>query len=162
MSRRDYRAIAEILRDVRMSSERRAELVSRLVTTLADENPRFSPSRFREAATPDEDRIETRGRANGKAAGSWVIDGRTTTETAAAILGGIEEGDPAVIDGLPVLPRVNGEWADDPTWSTILEQEGLAKDPTTIDRSCSTSTALPTPRAPLTRSQPALAPPSFR
>ena len=49
MSRKDYVAIAEILRETPMTSETRAALVARFVTTLADDNPSFSPSRFREA-----------------------------------------------------------------------------------------------------------------
>lgn len=55
MSRKDYVAIAEILRETPMESETRAQLVARFVTTLADDNARFSPSRFREAATPEVD-----------------------------------------------------------------------------------------------------------
>lgn len=124
MSRRDYIAIAEILRETPMESETRAQLVARFVTTFADDNARFSPSRFREAATPEEDKIEARGLSDGKAAGSWVIDGNTSEEAAASILRGIEEGDPAVLDALPLFPRVSGEWADDETWHDILEQEG--------------------------------------
>lgn len=52
MSKKDYVAIAEILRDVPMRSETRAQLVSRFCTMLADDNPRFNPSRFREACEP--------------------------------------------------------------------------------------------------------------
>lgn len=59
MSRKDYVAIAEILRETLMENETRAQLVARFVTTLADDNPRFSPSRFRAAATPEEGRLET-------------------------------------------------------------------------------------------------------
>jgi hypothetical protein len=52
VSRKDYVAIAEILRETPIESEARAQLVARFVTTLADDNPRFSPSRFREACEP--------------------------------------------------------------------------------------------------------------
>lgn len=124
MSRKDYVEAARILRETPMPSETRGELVARFVTMFADDNARFSPSRFRDASTPEEDRIEARGRVEGKAAGSWAIDERTSKETAAAILRGLEEGDPAVLDELPLFPRVAGEWADQPTWSSILEQEG--------------------------------------
>lgn len=124
MSKKDYVAIAEILRETAMESETRAQLVARFVTVLADDNARFSPSRFRDAATPEEDRIEARGRTDGRAAGSWVVDGRTSAETAAAIVRGIDDGDPAILDELPLFPRVGGEWADELTWSDILEQEG--------------------------------------
>jgi hypothetical protein len=52
VSRKDYIATAEILRAVSMPDEARAELVSRFVTFFADDNPRFSPSRFRDACEP--------------------------------------------------------------------------------------------------------------
>ena len=52
MSRRDYIAIAETLRETPMESETRADLVARFVTMFADDNPRFSP-RFREACEPE-------------------------------------------------------------------------------------------------------------
>lgn len=39
-------------------------------------------------------RIETRGYVDGRAAGSRVVDGNTSNETCAALLRGIEEGDP--------------------------------------------------------------------
>ena len=63
---------------------------------------------------PDAAPVETirrRGRIDGRAAGSWVIDGNTPDETCARILGGIEEGDPEILDALPELRL--GEWADD-------------------------------------------------
>ena len=49
------------------------------------------------------------GYAAGLAAGSWVIDGNTTTERCAAILKGLEDGDPAVMDLQPA--PLSGEWA---------------------------------------------------
>jgi hypothetical protein len=53
MSRKDYVAAARILREADyLSEEARARLVADLVTFFADENPRFSPSRFREACEP--------------------------------------------------------------------------------------------------------------
>lgn len=51
------------------------------------------------------------GYEHGKAAGSWVIDGNTSEDTARYILAGIEDGDPAVLDALPSSP-LSGEWAD--------------------------------------------------
>lgn len=51
------------------------------------------------------------GHDAGLAAGSWIIDGNTSTDTARAILRGIEDGDPAVLDQLPASP-LSGEWAD--------------------------------------------------
>ena len=70
-----------------------------------------------------EEAIRRRGRTDGRAAGSWVIDGNTLDETCARILGGIEEGDPEILDALPTLAL--GEWADDPTFEQILAEEGL-------------------------------------
>jgi hypothetical protein len=49
MSRKDYVEAARILRETPMDEETRAALVSRFVTMFADDNPRFSASRFREA-----------------------------------------------------------------------------------------------------------------
>lgn len=48
------------------------------------------------------------GYERGEAAGSWVIDGNTTDEATRRILRGIADGDPAVMDSLPL----SGEWAD--------------------------------------------------
>lgn len=52
MSRKDYVEAARILRETDMPAELRFELVSRFVTMFADDNARFSSSRFREAAMP--------------------------------------------------------------------------------------------------------------
>jgi len=176
MSRRDYIATAEIIRELHLSPEQRAEMVSRFVTMFADDNPRFSPSKFREACEPEtqterdgypadnpctrldilaslrdsaetaedrgcfaraierlrngaepeeseRDRIEARGYSDGNAAGSWVTDGNTRTETYRALLAGIEEGDPMILDTFPA-PSLGGEWADSPTWSDVLAEEG--------------------------------------
>jgi hypothetical protein len=46
MSRRDYIATARILRKADLSPEQREALARRFVTMFADDNPRFSPSRF--------------------------------------------------------------------------------------------------------------------
>jgi hypothetical protein len=54
----------------------------------------------------------------GKAAGSWVIDGNTSEETALAILKGYDEGDSQVMDMQP--SPLSGEWADDPTIADVL------------------------------------------
>lgn len=50
-----------------------------------------------------------RGREHGAAAGSWLIDGNTSSETARAILQGIADGDPEVMDMQP--SPLSGEWA---------------------------------------------------
>ena len=47
---------------------------------------------------------EQQGYQDGTAAGTWVFDGNTTTETYAAILAGIEDGDPMILDQLPQPP----------------------------------------------------------
>jgi hypothetical protein len=53
MSRKDYVEAARIIREASyLSAEARTLLVSDLVTFFADDNPRFSPSRFREASEP--------------------------------------------------------------------------------------------------------------
>ncbi len=53
MSRKDYVAVARIIREAAyLSEEARGRLVAELVTFFADDNPRFSPSRFREACQP--------------------------------------------------------------------------------------------------------------
>ena len=60
MSRKNYIEAARIIRETAMPSETRAALVSRFVTMFADDNPRFSPSRFREACEPAPDTVELR------------------------------------------------------------------------------------------------------
>ena len=57
MSRKDYVEAARIIREEHMTKETRKRLVARFVTFFADDNPRFSPSRFREACTPSPDEI---------------------------------------------------------------------------------------------------------
>ncbi len=51
-----------------------------------------------------------RGVKAGKARASWVFDGNTTSQTYLDTLGGIEDGDPAVLDRLEWSP-LSGEWA---------------------------------------------------
>jgi hypothetical protein len=53
MSRKDYVAAARIVREAEyLTDEARARLVSDLVTFFANDNARFSPSRFRAACEP--------------------------------------------------------------------------------------------------------------
>lgn len=47
---------------------------------------------------------------NGKGAASWAFDGNTTTETYKAVLKGIQDGDPAIMDRYHT-PGLNGEFA---------------------------------------------------
>ena len=70
------------------------------------------------------------GKAAGLGAASWCVDGNTTTETCAAILKGIEDGDPAILDQFNT-PNLSGEYADDPTPQTLADDYGIdeARDP---------------------------------
>ena len=52
MSRKHYNEAARILRETPMAAELRAQLVSRFVSMFADDNARFSPTRFRDACEP--------------------------------------------------------------------------------------------------------------
>jgi hypothetical protein len=52
VSRKQYNEAAQILRETAMPAETRAQLVARFVTMFADDNARFSPSRFRAACEP--------------------------------------------------------------------------------------------------------------
>jgi hypothetical protein len=63
---------------------------------------------------------ERLGRELGHSAGTWVIDGNTTQETARSILDGYNDGDPAVMDMAP--SPLSGEWADGPFLPDVLEQ----------------------------------------
>lgn len=69
----------------------------------------------------DELLVRNHGLADGKDAGSWVIDGNTSDETCARILQQMEDGDPAL--QLPELQL--GQWADDPSFSEILDAAGV-------------------------------------
>lgn len=71
--------------------------------------------------------ISRRGKLDGQRAGAWVIDGNTHRETIWALHDGIENGDPAILDTLP-SPRLGGEFADDPTWEDIINDE-LSREP---------------------------------
>jgi len=63
------------------------------------------------------------GAEAGRNAASWCTDGNTTLETYRAILRGIEDGDPAVLDAYRV-PDLSGEYADAPTPSDLAERYG--------------------------------------
>src|SRR5437879_1965057 len=63
----------------------------------------------------------------GVAAGSWVIDGNTSEDTARSLLQGIEDDDPMVMDSLPD-PSWSGEWADEPTYEELAREAGLSED----------------------------------
>ncbi len=69
-------------------------------------------------------RAREMGADHGKSAASWYFDGNTSDETYRAVLAGIDAGDPAVLDTFPSSP-LSGEWADDPTPATVLEDLGV-------------------------------------
>lgn len=66
--------------------------------------------------------VANRGREDGAAAGSWVIDGNTSDDTCRAIL---EEMENCAWDG-PELQL--GQWADDPSFAEILADIGVTCD----------------------------------
>jgi hypothetical protein len=68
--------------------------------------------------------IRSVGMSDGKAIGSWVIDGNTRDETCRKILKQIEDGDPAL--QLPELQL--GQWAGDPAFADILHDADIELD----------------------------------
>jgi hypothetical protein len=66
----------------------------------------------------------------GKDAASWVFDGNTTDYTYRAVLKGLDDGDPAILDSLNP-PNLSGEWADSETPYTLAERYGIdeTRDP---------------------------------
>lgn len=78
------------------------------------------------------ERAEREGKQHGQAAGSWVIDGNTSEQTARAILAGIRDGDPEVLDSLPSAP-LSGEWADGLLPRDVLGWYGMDEDDPAAD-----------------------------
>jgi hypothetical protein len=70
------------------------------------------------------DEARKMGAEHGQNAASWYFDGNTTDETYRRVLKGIEEGDPEILDTFPSSP-LSGEWADDPTPTTLFRDLGL-------------------------------------
>lgn len=54
-------------------------------------------------------------------------NGNTTDETYRAFAQGLADGDPEILDRLPSAP-LNGEWADDPTPTSLLHDLGVEDD----------------------------------
>lgn len=77
--------------------------------------------------------IRDAGRDHGKGAASWYFDGNTSQETYEAVLRGIDDGDPVILDTLPHSP-LSGEWADDPTPTTLARDFELAEED--VDEAC--------------------------
>lgn len=67
------------------------------------------------------------GAEHGEIAASWYFDGNTTEDTYRAVLQGIEDNDPAILDTFPSAP-LSGEWADAPTPATVLDALGVSED----------------------------------
>lgn len=74
-----------------------------------------------------EEQARKMGEDHGTNAASWYFDGNTSTDTYAAVLRGIDEGDPAVLDTFPSSP-LSGEWADSPTPATVLGELEVSED----------------------------------
>jgi len=72
------------------------------------------------------------GSEHGIAAASWYFDGNTSDATYRAVLAGIGEGDPAILDSFPCSP-LSGEWAGDPTPASVLADCGVAEDDDSAD-----------------------------
>lgn len=66
--------------------------------------------------------MRQRGYKDGRAAGTWVFDGNAQEEYFMKIQQGVRDGDPKYLDMLP-HHRLNGEFADDPTWNDIVAEE---------------------------------------
>lgn len=81
------------------------------------------------------------GAEDGLAAAGWMFDGNTTRETYAAVLRGIEDGDPEILDTLPA-PDLSGEWADGRTPESLALDCGLEVNMSTSDADAETVTGL--------------------
>lgn len=70
---------------------------------------------------------------DGKAAASWLVDGNTANPEFLLkhYIKGIDDGDPMVLDKLPV-PQLGGEFAGDDTWDDIVNEE-LHREPNDDD-----------------------------
>jgi hypothetical protein len=64
------------------------------------------------------------GREVGQARASWAWDGNTADDFFPRVLAGITDGDPEVLDAFNV-PNLSGEWAGDPTPSTLADDYGI-------------------------------------
>jgi|SRR5581483_5811624 len=145
MSRKDYNALAAALaeckaenREILGAGSVLKSAAERIADVLAADNARFDRGRFLTAcgfeATPDVCKLaEESGYRAGVAAGSWVLDGNSTEETARHLLAGIEDGDPEVLDSLPSSP-LSGEWAGSLLPADVLAEVGIREnDPVSDD-----------------------------
>lgn len=86
------------------------DFLDKLATTDTSEWPKIR-----------QERAEEIGREHGVNAASWVFDGNTTEATYRAVWNGIQEGDPAIMDGFRT-PSLSGEFAGE------YDQDDLARD----------------------------------
>lgn len=59
------------------------------------------------------------GATDGRAAAGWYFDGNTSPDAYTAVLAGIEDGDPAVLDTFPSAD-LSGQWADSLTGPALV------------------------------------------
>lgn len=68
------------------------------------------------------------GEDAGRNAASWCVDGNSDRAERARVLAMMREGDPQAFDFLPPMPNLSGEWADDPTPGSLVEDvTGLSR-----------------------------------
>jgi hypothetical protein len=78
---------------------------------------------------------EAIGREHGANAASWYFDGDTGESTYRAVLLGIEEGDPEVLDTFPSSP-LSGEWADSYSLADLASDTETPQDSDAFDDVC--------------------------
>ncbi|SRR6266851_1318210 len=76
------------------------------------------------------------GTEHGQAAASWVFDGNTTDETYRAVLAGMDEGDPQILDSIRT-PDLSGEFADSYTDQDLAADLDLDQDSDDLDDAAS-------------------------
>ncbi len=67
------------------------------------------------------DQASALGREHGTAAGSWVVDGNSSTETLRAVIRASEAGEFFESIAPELSGPLSGEWAGDPTPATLAE-----------------------------------------
>jgi hypothetical protein len=67
--------------------------------------------------------VWAKAQEHGKAAASWVFDGNTPQDTYRYFIRGIEDGDPAVLEGVRE-PSLSGEYGDDYSEDELMADVG--------------------------------------
>jgi hypothetical protein len=62
------------------------------------------------------------GTEHGRGAGTWILDGNSSRETAQRLVAQCDDGDPAFWDNY--RSPLSGEWADDWTPDTLMREIG--------------------------------------